>query len=164
MIILHNSHINLNKVGTSSMERKCHRRYYIKILLSAYLSFNWQERLAINKRGSRLMGRKRYRQVYLFSNQDTSNIPNLSNPNVNSSLASQTKCDNIFSDPKSDHIFSHFSGIYLVYILFLILCSNYPLTLKMGRCRNLLSIDSQLNWIDPSTNIISPPNTERGYR
>ena len=30
-------------------------------------------------------------------------------------------------------------------------------------CRNLLSIDSRLNQIDPSTNIF-PPNPERGYR
>ena len=30
-------------------------------------------------------------------------------------------------------------------------------------CRNLLSIDSQLNRINPSTNIF-PPNPERGYR
>ena len=30
-------------------------------------------------------------------------------------------------------------------------------------CRNLLSIDSRLNRIDPSTNIL-PPNPERGYR
>ena len=30
-------------------------------------------------------------------------------------------------------------------------------------CRNLLSIDSRLNRIDPSTNIF-PPNPERGYR
>ena len=30
-------------------------------------------------------------------------------------------------------------------------------------CRNLLSIDSRLNRIDPSTNIF-PPNPEQGYR
>ena len=30
-------------------------------------------------------------------------------------------------------------------------------------CRNLLSTNSRLNWIDPSTNIF-PPNPERGYR
>ena len=30
-------------------------------------------------------------------------------------------------------------------------------------CRNLLSIDSRLNRIDPNTNIL-PPNPERGYR
>ena len=32
-----------------------------------------------------------------------------------------------------------------------------------GSCRNLLSIDSQLNRIDPSTNIFLP-NLEQGYR
>ena len=100
---------------------------------------------------------------YPFSNHDTSNIPNILNPNANSSLASQTKCDNVFSDPESDHIFSHFLGTYLVYILFLLLCGNYPLTSNRGRCRNLLSIDSWLNLIDPSTNVF-PPNAERGYR
>ena len=99
-----------------------------------------------------------------FTNHDTSNIPNLLNPNVILSLASQTKWDDMFSDPESDHIFSHFLGTYLVYILFLLLCGNYPLTLKRGRCRNLLSIDSRLNWIDPNTNIIFLPNVDRGYR
>ena len=99
----------------------------------------------------------------LFSNHNISNISNISNPNVNLSLAPQTKCDNVFSYPESDHIFSHFLGTYLVYIFFLIICGNYPLTSKRGRCRNLLSIDSRLNRINPSTNIF-PPNTERGYR
>ena len=92
---------------------------------------------------------------YLFSNHDTSNILNLSNPNVNSTLASQKKCDNMFSDPKSDHIFSHFLSTYLVYILFLLLCGNYPLTQNRVRCRNLLSIDSLLNRVKPSKHIIS---------
>ena len=95
---------------------------------------------------------------YLFSNHDTSNIPNISNQTVNLSLAFQTKCDNMFSDPESDHIFSHFLGTYLVYLLCLLVCGNYPLTSKRGRCRNLLSIDSRLNRIDPSTNVILPPN------
>ena len=99
----------------------------------------------------------------LFSNHNTSNLSNLSNPNVNLSLASQTKCDNVFSYPKLDHIFSHFLGTYLVFILCLLVCGKYPLTSKRGRCRNLLSIDSRLNQIDPSTNIF-PPNTEQGYR
>ena len=58
----------------------------------------------------------------------------------------------------------HFLGTYLVYILFLLVCSNYLITLKNRRCRNLLSIDYWLNWIDPSTNIIFPPNAERGNR
>ena len=34
---------------------------------------------------------------------------------------------------------------------------------EAGVCRNLLSIDSRLNRIVPSTNIF-PPNPERGYR
>ena len=38
----------------------------------------------------------------------------------------------MFSDPESDHIFSHFFGKYLVYILFLLVCGNYSLTLKRG--------------------------------
>ena len=38
-----------------------------------------------------------------------------------------------------------------------------PRTQGSAVCRNLLSIDSRLNRIDPSTNIF-PPNPERGYR
>ena len=102
--------------------------------------------------------------LYQFLNYDNSNIPNISNSKVNSSIASQTKCDDMFSDPESDHIFSHFSGTYMVYILFLLVCGNYPLTSKRGGCRNLLSVDTRLNRIDPSTNNIFPPNTELGYR
>ena len=41
--------INLNEAGASSMKRKFHRRNYINILVSIYLSLNWQERLAIDK-------------------------------------------------------------------------------------------------------------------
>ena len=99
-----------------------------------------------------------------FSNHDTSNIPNLSDPNVNLGLVSQTKCDDMFSDSKSDHIFSQFLVMYLVYYLFILVRGNYPLTSKRGRCRNLLSIDSQLNQIDPSTKTIYPTNAEQGYR
>ena len=87
-------------------------------------------------------GTKTLSTIYiLFSNHNTSNLSNFSNPNVNSSLASQTKCDKVFSYPKSDHIFSHFLGTYLVYIYFLLVCGNYALTSKRGRCRNLLLID-----------------------
>ena len=99
-----------------------------------------------------------------FSNYDTSNIPNLSNPTVNLSLASPKKCDNMFSDTHPDHLFSYFLGTYLVYIMFLLVCDHLPLTSKRLRCRNTLSIDSWLNWIDLSKNIISPPNAEQGYR
>ena len=67
------------------------------------------------------------------------------------------KCDDMFSDPELDYIFLHFSVTNLVYILFLIVCGNHPLTSKRVRCRNLLYFDSQLNQIEPSTNIISRP-------
>ena len=89
-----------------------------------------------------------------FTNHDTSNIPNLLNPNVILSLASQTKWDDMFSDPESDHIFSHFLGTYLVYIFFLLVWGNYPPTYNRGRCNNLLLVDSRLNRINLGTNII----------
>ena len=99
-----NSRINLNKVGASLMEQKCHWQYYINILVSGYLFFNWKEWLPID-------GTKTLSTGFIyFSNHDTSNIPNISNPNVNLSLAYQTKCDNMFSYPESDHIF-HISRV-----------------------------------------------------
>ena len=58
-----NSRFDLNKVGASLVKRKYHRRYYINILVSGYLLFNWQERLAINKAGSWSMERKCYRHI-----------------------------------------------------------------------------------------------------
>ena len=75
---------------------------------------------------------------YQFSNNDISNISISTNKNVNLSLASQMKCDNMFSDPGSDHICSNFSVTHLLYILFLLVYGNCPLTLKRGRCRNIL--------------------------
>ena len=84
-------------------------------------------------------GTKMLSMVFLeFSNEYISNISNIYNPNVNLSLASQIKRDKIFPDTKLDNIFSHFSVMYLVYILFLLVCGNYPITLKSGRCINLL--------------------------
>ena len=53
-----------------------------------------------------------------FSNHDTSNTTNILDPNVNLGLASMTKCDNMFSDPESDHIFYIFGyvpGFYYYY-------------------------------------------------
>ena len=45
-----------------------------------------------------------------FSNHDTSNIPNLSNPSVNLGLAYQTTCDDMFSDLELHHIYFTFFG------------------------------------------------------
>ena len=67
------------------------------------------------------------------------------------------KCDDMFSDTESDYIFSHLSVTDLVYILFLLVCGNYPLTSKRGGYSNILLVDSRLNRIDPSTNNISLP-------
>ena len=53
-----------------------------------------------------------------FHPYSTSNIPNISNPNINLSLKPQTKCDDIISDPESDHIFSHlFSYVVIIHLL-----------------------------------------------
>ena len=55
----------------------------------------------------------------LLSNQYISNISNLYNPDVNMRLASQTKCDKMFSDPKSDNILSYFQlSTWFIYIFF----------------------------------------------
>ena len=65
-----------------------------------------------------------------FSNEYTSNISNIYNKNESLSLAYQMKCDNMFSDPELNYIFSKFclSVTYLEYILFLLVCGNYTLT------------------------------------
>ena len=112
---------------------KFHWWYCVHFYVSKYLSYNRQSTLTID-------GTKTSSTVFLdFFNQYIPNISNI-NPNENMSLAYQTKCDDMFSDPESDHIFSHFflSVTYLVYFLFLLVCGNYPLTLKRVRCRNLL--------------------------
>ena len=60
------SSVNLNKNGASLMKLKCHWRYYINILISIYLSFNWKERLAIDKAGSQSMKRNVIDKFYLI--------------------------------------------------------------------------------------------------
>ena len=117
------------------------RIFIVQLTRAAFDQWSW---LTIN--GTKMLSTS----FIYFSNHDTSNIPNFSNPTVNSSLASQTKCHKMFLDSESDH-------------MFLLVCGNYPPTPKWGRCRNLLFIDSWLNWIDASTNNIFLKNTERGY-
>ena len=60
-------------------------------------------------------------------------------------------------------IYIHIYQVRTCFIYFFLVCGSYTLTSKRGRCRNILSIDSWLNRIDPGTNIISLPNAERGY-
>ena len=75
------SHVNLNKVSArdrmSLMKPKFHLWYYVNLIVSEYLLFNQHDRLAID-------GTKMSSTGFIaFLNHDTSNIPNLSNPNVN---------------------------------------------------------------------------------
>ena len=163
--IFRTSHFNLNKVGASLMERKCHWRYYINILISAYLLCNWQERLVINEARSLSMEQKRYRRVLSIFKSRYLKYPKYLESNHNFELSiSNEMWQHVVRSVVRSYIFTFFSGKYLVYILFLLVCGDYPLTLKRRSCRNLLSIDSWLKWIDPSTNIIFLPNVEQGYR
>ena len=162
--LLCHSHANMSKVSVSLMERKCHQRYYINILVSGYLSFNWEERLAIDKAGSRLMGPKRHRRVLSIFKSQYLKYSKFLESERKFKLSISKKMWQHFSDPEADHIFSNFSGTYLVYIFFVLVCGNYTLTLERVRCSNLLSIDFWLNRINPSTNITFLSNAERGYR
>ena len=67
-----------------------------------------------------------------FFYQYISNISDIYNPNKNMSLAYQTKCKNMLTDPESDHKFSYFCFLSYVpgYIFSLLVSSNFPLTLK----------------------------------
>ena len=81
-------------------------------------------------------------------NKYISNISNLYNPNKNMSLAYQMKCDIIFSDPESDHIFSHscFSVTYLVYIYLF----SYVVIIHLLRIGKCVAIYCRLiiDWIE----------------
>ena len=77
----------------SSMLLRTFSPIYISILELTSSDRNRQLRLAIN-------GTKTLSTGFIyFSNLHTSDIPNLSNTSVYLSLVSQTKCDNLFSDP-----------------------------------------------------------------
>ena len=94
-------------------------------------------------------------------------------PQISKSLESNCKFDlsisnkmwkHVFRFAVGSYIFTFFTGTYLVYTLFPLVCGNCPLTSNRGRCRNILSVDSRLNRINPITNTIFLPNAERGYR
>ena len=100
------------------MEQTCHWRYYINTLVSAYLSLNWQERLAIDKSGSWSMEQKRYRRVLsIFKSLYLKYFKSIESERKFELSISNGMWQKI-SDPDSDHIFSHFLGTQLVYILF----------------------------------------------
>ena len=102
-----------------------------------------------------------------FPNQYISNISNLYNTNENMSLASQTKCDNLFSDlGVRSYIFTFFSQLrtwfvfcFLSYVVIIhllrrgggvgIYCKFIPNWIESNR--------AWLNWINLSMNIITRP-------
>ena len=109
----------------------------------------------MNGAGSRTMKQKYCQRVLFIFYNDTSNIPNLLNPNVNWSLASQKKCDNMFSYQnkilyfhiywvRTWFIFSFFLYVVIIHLLW-----------RREDVWNILFIDSWLNRIYPKTNIIS---------
>ena len=136
---LKNSHVNLNKVGPhdkmSSMQKKWHWRYYINFLISEYLSYNQQNTLAID-------GMKISSMVFIdFESKYLKYLKSLQYEQKSELRISNEMWKYVFrSDPESDQIYFtfSFSVTYMVYILFLIVCGNYPLTSKRRRCRNLL--------------------------
>ena len=162
--ILWNSYVNLNKVIASSMEWKFHQRYYINMILSEYVLFNLKERLAIDEAGSQSMEQKRYRRVlYMYKYRYFKYSNSMEFEHKFELSISNEMWQHVFRSVVGSYIFTFFGYVPGLYT-FLLVYGNYPLTLNRGRRRNLMSIDSQLNQIYPSTNIISPPNTEQGYR
>ena len=69
-------------------------------------------------------------------------------------IISKDMWPNVFR-PKVGSYFPYFLVTYWHYILFFIVCNNFPLTLKSVRYWNLLWVDYQLNRINSIKNIIS---------
>ena len=140
------SHIKLNKFGLrgkmSPMQQKCHWGYYVNLLISEYLSYSQQVKLATD-------GKKCHRGVLLiFLNQFISNISNLYNLEENLRLSYQTKRDIIFSDPESDYIFPFFFFQFRTwFIYFFFLYARMIHLLRRGEC---VGIYCKLitNWIE----------------
>ena len=81
---------------------KCHWWYYVYCIISYYLSCDKQNMPVIDETKIQLM------VFFDFLNKWFSNISNIYNLNVNLSLGSQTKCDNMFSDTKFYYIYFTF--------------------------------------------------------
>ena len=102
---------------TREWERTGHlglEQVYVNLIIYEYLSLDQQRVLArINNKNFLFYTTF----VPLISNTYISNIPNLYSTEKNLSLAPQTICDHMFSDPKSDHNFHIFGcvpGLYFV--------------------------------------------------
>ena len=99
------------------------------------------------------MEQKRYRHVLSYFQ--------ITIPQIFQSIESERKFELSILNEMRQHVFR--SGVrsyiftFLGYVpglyIFLLVCGNYPLNSKRGSCRDLLSIDSRLKRINPSTNI-----------
>ena len=99
------SHVNLNKVGSRGQMSLMQKHF---INGTTYIFSYPNIYPMVNKARSRWMEQKYHQRFSLLSNIYKSNTSNIYNPDVNLSLAYQTKCDNMFSYLKSDYILSYF--------------------------------------------------------
>ena len=125
--------------------------YYVNSLISHYLPCDWQITIAhVIKKTIIILHDSfvlfTFKYIYLKY------------------LQSGPKCDPSISNNMWPHVFRYKVGSYFTCFLvmclahiFLPICENFPLTLKVGRCWNPLSVDSWLNRTDSSHNIISCP-------
>ena len=126
----------IKRTKMSLMQKCFHQRYYVNFLVSEYISFNllrhapdWWGENVINGNFSWFFKSKYLKYLrYIQSKQK-------------SELSISNKLWNHVFRSGSWIIYFHilfFSVTYLVYILFLLVCGNYQLTSKIGRCRNPL--------------------------
>ena len=162
----------MNKVG--SCAQKFHRcdKILIGSHITTYISSYLNIYPGIRKARSRVSTTRRFYFTWHFCfcvlwNQYISKMSNLYNPDKKIKPSISNNMWPHVSDPKSDHTFIFFGYVPGLYF-FLILCGNFPVTSKTGRCWNLLKFDSRLNQIYPGRNIISWPiqngNTEPNPR
>ena len=142
------SHVNLNKVGTrgqvGSHAQKCHRcnDNFINGYITTYISSCLNIYPVIDKARSRVSKTRRFyftrKFGFLYFRINISQISTIST--IWTKIWAYhiewyvTTCFQI----QSWIIFFVFFVTYLAYILFLLVCENFTLTLKTGRCRNPL--------------------------
>ena len=131
---------------------KCYqcRKYVIDGTTKSY----WYPNIhaIFNKAQSVSMEQKYHWRFFDFSNQYVSNISNIFNLNLNMGLSFQTKCDRMFSDLESDHIFSIFKlHTRFIFCFFSYLVITHLLRRGKGVViyRKLITywIDSTWSWI-----------------
>ena len=126
----------IKRTKMSLMQKQFHQLYCFNFLISEYLSFNqqshshykWNKNI-IDGSFSRFFKSKYLKYIKYIHSEQKYEL-SISNKMWQHVFRSGSRI--IYF-----HIFV-FSVLYLVYTFFLLLCGNYPLTSKSGRCRNLL--------------------------